>query len=960
MNKIEKISIKCRLDLIILYQFLIDLLPVQNQIIVPNLIHNISELNKILKSKKRDKWKYIYINNKNITQLLYNEDENINIDDADIDLFTDFENLFYLDHLILNDNEIINYTFSKKFINNIFLRLKLVNTLVNTSPNIFELIIFSKIVLNIINNYKSCDNYYENTDEKELNNIENFCKETINKHLYIFEEVGLSLNEDEFYSLSVDEIYIKYLNSFIKLDKFDNYEYINKIANDLNLDKIYITEKMFDELNKILNMGCDLAKFYIIQKVEDLFNDKIINFYYFIIKYIYKIPFYFFQVPLLLNARNVIIFILRKNLDLLCYFKLKNEKNREIIERVDYVIKSITDNEYYFDKYINNCRLGKLESLLLFSKFFFFEPQHNDITILENVIKNKRIEKYEAILKNKDIKIKFEKIDVILEIINIFNHTDLHIGNIFNDRKKLEKLIKSWKIIEKSIKEKKTKRLRRNLKISIYNIFTNDSISDKVQAIFTKDETDYFVMENMNLGKSNLTAQSKLMAKALDSIDFHYNYEKQSDTSSILIQSYIISENSQAFSNYSQKKFFSRLIKDENLEELKNEKDRYIKSDKYSIITHVKVIGTHKGTAEYIRQLSNGQYISGGSENLLNIYEKTINFCKSINMYESQYNVFEVKTDNKLENEINLISFSQNKIYFWTLNTKDKEHKINGKLKNSSLISVYSLDENISLIISLVNMAKIDNKWYKKNMNIIKLNNLNMFCRGGKLLNIEDRQIFCFTSNDEIPNGQNKIIFYDYGRLKILGKIGGYSFVTSYNNMCEVKQNINLNIKLLLVACKYSNRVSENGILLIYINLKYEDYKFIDSQGFEKTETFEVLCFCQILLVDNNNSIYGDITYQKDIIITETEYILVGGFDNEKREGCIKLYKIEPDTKEINVPKLKYLQDIDIEKNREFQGFDGKISCITQSTITGNILVTCWDGTVHMFRPPNLDFYMKR
>ena len=368
MNKIEKISIKCRLDLIILYQFLIDLLPVQNQIIVPNLIHNISELNKILKSKKRDKWKYIYINNKNITQLLYNEDENINIDDADIDLFTDFENLFYLDHLILNDNEIINYTFSKKFINNIFLRLKLVNT----SPNIFELIIISKIVLNIINNYKSCDNYCENTDEKELNNIENFCKETINKHLYIFEEVGLSMNEDEFYSLSVDEIYIKYLNSFIKLDKFDNYEYINKIANDLNLDKIYITEKMFDELNKILSMGCDLAKFYIIQKVEDLFNDKIINFYYFIIKYIYKIPFYFFQVPLLLNARNVIIFILRKNLDLLCYFKLKNEKNREIIERVDYVIKSITDNEYYFDKYINNYRLGKLESLLLFSKFFFF------------------------------------------------------------------------------------------------------------------------------------------------------------------------------------------------------------------------------------------------------------------------------------------------------------------------------------------------------------------------------------------------------------------------------------------------------------------------------------------------------------------------------------------------------------------------------------------------------------
>ena len=953
MNKIGKFSIKCRVNLIILYQFLIDLLPVQGKIIVPNLIHNISELNKILKSKKRHKWKYIYINNKNITQLLYDEDENINIDDADIDIFTEFENLFYLDHLILNDNEIINYTFSKKFINEIFLKL------VKKSSKIFELIILAKIVLNIINNYKSCDNYYENTDEKELNNIENFCKETINKHLYIFQDVGLSMNEDEFYSLSVDEIYIKYLNSFIKLGKFNNYEYITKVANDLNLDKFYIPEKMFDELNETLNMGYDCANTYKIKKVEDLFNDKIINFYYFIIKYIYKIPFYFFQVPLLLNARDVIILILKQKLDLLCYFRAKNEKNTEIIERVDYVIKNITDNEYYFDKYINRYRLGKLELIQLFSKFFFFESHHNYITIIDNVIKNKRIEKYEAILKNEDIKTNFEKIDVRLEIINIFNHTDLHIGDIFNNKKKFEKLIKSWNIIEKLVKENKTKRLRKDLKIRLYNIFKDNSISKKVIAIFTNGEPDSFVKENMNLAKSILSAQSKLMAKALDSIDFHYNYEKQSDISSIVIQSYIISENSQAISNYSQKKYFSRLIKDENLEELKKDKDRYIKSDKYSIITHVKVIGTHKGTAEYIRQLSNGQYISGGSENLLYLYEKTINFSKSINMNESQYNVFEVITENKQENEINLVSFSQNKIYFWTLNTKDKEHKIYGKLKNSSLISVYSLDENISLIISLVNMAKIDNKWYKKNANIKKIDNLNMFCRGGKLLDIKDRQIFCFTSNDEIPNGQNKIIFYDYKQKKILDKKGGYSFVASYNNICEVKQNINSDIKLLLVACKKSNRISQNGILLIYINLKNKDYILIAPPAFEKTESFEVLCFCQILSVDNNNSIYDDITNTNNIIISETEYILVGGFDNEKREGLIKLYKIEPDITNKNILKLKYLQDIDIEKNREFQGFDGKISCITQSTITGNILVTCWDGTVHMFRPPNLDYYMK-
>ena len=129
-----------------------------------------------------------------------------------------------------------------------------------------------------------------------------------------------------------------------------------------------------------------------------------------------------------------------------------------------------------------------------------------------------------------------------------------------------------------------------------------------------------------------------------------------------------------------------------------------------------------------------------------------------------------------------------------------------------------------------------------------------------------------------------------------------------------------------------------------------------------ETESFEVSCFCQLLLVENNNSIDNDITNEKNIIIKKTEYILVGGFDSEKRTGCIKLYKIKKDiineeNKDKIKNKLEYLQDIDIEKDKDFQGFSGKISCITQSTITGNILVTCWDGTVHLFRPPNLDSY---
>ena len=982
MNNKQKSFNKCPLSRYILFEILIDLLPVQNQKIAPNLINNVSDIIEILKSKKKEKWKYIYINNKNINQLLYNYDENINIDDNDAIIFRDFEYLFYLDCLISNEDDIINYIFSKKFINDIFINLKIVRN----DNNIFEVINSLKIVLNVINNYKECDNYDETTDEKELNNIENYCKTTINENFYIFEDIEFEIKKDKFYSISTEGIYTEILNNVFKSDKFDDYEYINKIANYLNLEKIQITENMFDEFNKTLNMENDCAKTYLIQKVEDLFNIKIINFYLFMIKYVYKIPFYYYQVELLLNARKVIIFILKIKLDLFCYYRMKNEKNAELIERLDYVIMNITDNKYSYDKYINKYKYGKLKSLSLLSKIFFFESYNNEIKIIENALENKRTEKYEAILMNKKIKDISEKINKRLEMIYYLFDKDLHIGDIFINKIKLETYANEWKIIEKCIKDRKLKKLIKSKKIKLYNFFAKTNIFEKDTAIFSKDEIDYFMKENIQLAKSNQSIEEpKVMAQALNSVDYHFNYNKKFDSSSIVIQSYNIDVNSKSFS--SNTKSFSRLIKNDNLEDFKKTKDRFTKSDKYKIMNHVAVIGRHKGSAEYIRQLSNGQFISGGSENKINIYEKTITLIKSINMEESLYNIYEVESENKNENEINFMCFSQNKIYYYTLDDKKKEIKKNGKLKNSSLISMYYLDKKSSLIVSLEKIAKIDNE-YKKKMNLKSLYNLDMFCRGGKSLNfkieiteqdennkqkeqVEKKekivQIFALTSNDEIPNGKNQMIFYDHNQNKISYIIKDYSFFASYNNMIEVNDEINSNIKFLLVACKKkeNNKISEiNGFLLVKINIKVnkKEYELDYLYAFMETESFEVSCFCQLLLVENNNSIYNDITNEKNIIIKKTEYILVGGFDSEKRTGCIKLYKIKKDiineeNKDKIKNKLEYMQDIDIEKDKDFQGFSGKISCITQSTITGNILVTCWDGTVHLFRPPNLDSY---
>ena len=56
----------------------------------------------------------------------------------------------------------------------------------------------------------------------------------------------------------------------------------------------------------------------------------------------------------------------------------------------------------------------------------------------------------------------------------------------------------------------------------------------------------------------------------------------------------------------------------------------------------------------------------------------------------------------------------------------------------------------------------------------------------------------------------------------------------------------------------------------------------------------------------------------------------------------------------------QYLQDIVIDINDDFRGFNGTINCIIQSKINGNIFVSCWDGNVYCFSEPNISYYMKK
>ena len=215
-------------------------------------------------------------------------------------------------------------------------------------------------------------------------------------------------------------------------------------------------------------------------------------------------------------------------------------------------------------------------------------------------------------------------------------------------------------------------------------------------------------------------------------------------------------------------------------------------------------------------------------------------------------------------------------------------------------------------------------------------------------------------SNKIVSKGKDTLIFFNLESKKEMDiKINGnYSFVYTVNGLAVMpierkrKREENDNIyphKVLLCACKKYLKSQKNGILLV--NIKENNYNKIEiSSNFYPTFNFEVYCICPLLKMQKGNLF-------KDVEIFDTDYFLAGGFDLDRYRGMIKLYKVNFGI-EYDQTTIEYIQDI-IFDNYDFKGFKGAVSCITQSSKEGDILVSCWDGNVYLFGNLNIDYYLE-
>ena len=823
------------LRLLIFYNIIVNLFHKTNDIV--KMLANYSEVKILLDSKKEDIIYFLYFDRYNIHKILYNEEEiiyiNINENNRNLTYY------FYLSLLIRENRDIINYSYSIEYIYDI-----INNYQKQINPNyVLKKIIVSKIIIEIIYNYRGLYNCKEE-DESKLNIIEEENKDIINNNIKYLKEFDINYDENYVIEQKIDKIYIDIINSLFKKMKFIDKEYISKIFNQLELKSINLTEYMIEELLKILDINNDYIKKYMIMNIDDLFDNNKINFFFLLFKYLFKQNIFIYKFPLLYETRKTILKIINNNLEQFSYFNTTNE----IINKIAYFLKRITDSDYYFNKYFKYVILPKLETVLKFYKNYLFESKKEDIILIENIIDKKKsyILDNNKYLEDYDIAQKMNKRFQIIEFLL----------NKKSSEKKTEELLSKftdeWGKLENIINKKNFEDINNEDKNILKEYFNNYHNKDK---IFKKD-IEKLLLNNVN--NNSTRNNSKSSEKNEERITINNKYEKMGDTNNVNIINNKEDENEEESIHKSNRIFLKSKFRSEyeekycyqssiNSNNINNNNSN--EKEKYSIIEFLKIIeNPNNNISEFTKELSNKMIVSYGTNKILNFYEYNDNDinkkCSNNNFKDEIDNIEEYKKDKDINQQDFLIIY-----------TKKKINKID--LKNNNMSIIYTNEKNANFLCKINKNSFLlcqEKKLvilcsFQKGIGSTIEEILDGYYKNGIVI---DETLIIATSNSVISGGKDIIIFYNTKNKKIK-EIEGYSFILSHT--CLYLMEINNN-QVLLCACKKYKNTQKNGILLInnLKSIKFNNFEDKINIKFYDTNNFEVHCFCQISTLNNLNN----------------------------------------------------------------------------------------------------------
>ena len=464
---------------------------------ISKLISNYNDITKILKIEDKLKLSTFFSFHKEIIhKILYEYEEVINIKTDEQKKRLDYN--FYL-NLLINDNlEVINYSFPFDYIININNERKKIE-------DKYKLIFISKCIIGLIYNFKGTDEFNDDENQKILVKIENENKNIIKNNIKVFNTINLDLDEKNIESIKIDESYILLIKSLIINRIFDDYEYTCNILNQIELIKINLTKDMFDELFTILDEKKEYIIEYLILEKEDLFNEKKINFYYILLKYILKNPIYIYQFKFLIKTKKIILEQLRLNE----LYSIKINKNFN--EKFKYIVKILLDSDFYWSKYLNNIK-EKLKEVNKYYKEYLFESKKEDINYINEIIKSN---------DNVNNANDFEKYLIDYKLAKKMNLRLPIINYLYSEKNKLT--IKNEEKFNKEVLEHKIKGISKNIKELLFKYFNDNNNKEIIMKmkIFNINEYEIFIKESnksLKEGK-NLNDKNKNIINEEDKYD---------------------------------------------------------------------------------------------------------------------------------------------------------------------------------------------------------------------------------------------------------------------------------------------------------------------------------------------------------------------------------------------------------------------------------------------------------
>ena len=897
-----------------------------------SIFNNKKEICDFIDSAKTHILFYIYKYKNNIEDILYYSEECLEIKNEMLNGINDY---FYLDKLISENKEIINYIYEISLIrdkNNDNKKIK---------DNSFSKLIISKIILDLVDNYEQTTFFHE-SEINELEEIKRCNIDIIEKNIDIFKELSSNFNEDYIRKTSIDEIYIDIIILFIETKKFCDENYIQGIIKQLDLENIFLTKIMVVKLSNTLNSNEKIKNDYKIEKFDDLFNDFKINFYYVLFKYILKNTFLKYQIDFLIEMTKQTRNLIKYNSE-----PFDGEKIGKIKEKFSVFIKSMTDSEYYLDLLYsknnnkdnnknNNKDNSNDSTTCLNSNEQICIKQKEKIEFNENLIKfaKKLLNVSTFLIKNN------ENGELFLSILNDEQKDNTeNFDDIDIDAEKLKNNVNKYIDFLLEIKNKIKESFNNKFNLIIKIKTQNTSYSLNSNGTFNID--CYYIFYSPNGTNKSSFKDDNILVNGINGKcqGFYYFINEINDDC----------YNKNTFnSNLDIYNFINKIDKLED--ESKRKVDEENKKEnplsltdigKLSGVTEIKVLEIKKkldknlDSADFVEQFNNGFFLTGGEESkTLCIYNENYINIKQINLPNYPINAREIKDSDEEYLKI-VIFFRKKEIMLISLNKIDFTYKI----------ETYDTNSYIFFVLSNNNYIYSDERGTFLSTNLFENNSINeeekiskySFKHGIEI----DKNLILLISNNIVPEGKDKLIIYDKRKREIVYELEGYPYNISKNSLFLMK---NRDYKIVLCACKGNTKYQKNGILLV--NCHIEDNQEI-FDCFYDTSSFEPYSFCELKYIYKT---------ERETKKFETNYFLVGGFNTIKGTSSIKLYKIIFDYKAYNT-KIEYIDDIVFEHDN-FLEFEGPITSIIQSKKTGEILVSCRYGAIYVLSPPNLNYFL--